>query len=73
MAQVGEKLGRVWEERGQNRAAPYIHSQLLDGHNCTTQICKNTVLAGCNTILTIFHKQFHTLINYFILGSHGVQ
>lgn len=30
-ARVGEELGRVWEERGQNGTARYIHSKLLDG------------------------------------------
>lgn len=43
------------------------------GQNCTRQIYKTVVLAGCNTILTVFHKQFHRLINYFMLGSHGAQ
>lgn len=43
------------------------------GQNCTRQIYKTMVLAGCNTILTVFHKQFHRLINYFMLGSHGAQ
>lgn len=43
------------------------------GQNCTRQIYKTVVLAGCHTILTVFHKQFHRLINYFMLGSHGAQ
>lgn len=43
------------------------------GQNCTRQTYKTMVLAGCNTILTVFHKQFHRLINYFMLGSHGAQ
>lgn len=44
-----------------------------DGHNCTTQICKNTLLAGCNIILTVFHKQLQAPINYFVLRSPGPQ
>lgn len=43
------------------------------GQNRTRQIYKTMVLAGCNTILTVFHKQFHRIINYFMLGSHGAQ
>lgn len=44
-----------------------------DGHNCTTQICKNTLLAGCNIILIVFHKQLQAPINYFVLRSPGPQ
>lgn len=39
----------------------------------TTQIYKTIVLAGYIIILTVFHKQFHTWINYFMLESRGAQ
>lgn len=34
---------------------------------------KYTVLAGCNTVLRVFHKHCNAVNNHFILESHGAQ
>lgn len=67
-----------WEQGWQGTGRREGETELLftstahghtDGHNCTMQICNCTLLAGCNIILIVFHRQLQAPINYFVLRS----
>lgn len=74
VVQLRAGLQGVQQKRGQNGAALYIHSTWA--HRWTQlyhTIMQQQLLAGCNIILIVFHKQLQAPINYFVLSSLGPQ